>query len=337
MNTVTNNRIAFVTGASGFVGSRLVKALVADGWEVRALARSAGAIKAVTALGATPVAGDLDNRHAIEQAMAGSMVVFHVAALFKLWGDRKEFDRINVGGMQTLIELAIESGSVKKLVAVGAAAVVMGDPAPMLAVDESAPVQARDFAPYSASKGAAESLLLKANLKRADFETISIRPPMIWGPGMPMLDQLESTVKAGQWQWIGHGNQALSTCHVDNLVQALLLAQRAGQGGHAYFVADAETGTFKQVISDLLATRSIKVADKSIPFGVAWMLAAAMGAAWRLLRLKGEPPITRQMLRLIGKPFTIRIDKARRDLGYSPVIGWRQGLAQMSTATSKPG
>jgi nucleoside-diphosphate-sugar epimerase len=80
----------------------------------------------------------------------------------------------------------------------------------------------------------------------------------------------------------------------------------------------------------LLATRGVQAADKSVPFGVAWLLAGIMGSAWRLLRLKGEPPITRQMLQLIGKPFTVRIDKARRELGYLPRVSRQQGLAEMA-------
>jgi nucleoside-diphosphate-sugar epimerase len=329
MNKVLNSRIAFVTGGSGFVGARLVKALVADGWEVRALARSAAASEEVIRSGATPIAGDLGDHHALRQAMAGSEVVFHVAAHFKLWGDRKEFDRINVEGMQAMIDAAVGSHSVKKVVAVSAAAVVMGKPEPMLGVDESSPIQTPDFAPYSASKAEGERILLKANGKRQNFETISIRPPMIWGDGMPTLDQLLKTVQTGQWQWVDNGVQSMSTCHVDNLVHVLLLAANNGRGGNAYFVADAETGTLKSVLGGLLDTKGVKAPEKSVSFGMAWRLAGVMGTVWRLFRLKGEPPITRQMLRLIGKSFTIQTEKARTELGYKPVISWKQGLTRM--------
>jgi len=62
---------------------------------------------------------------------------------------------------------------------------------------------------------------------------------------------------------------------------------------------------------------------------MAWTMAGLMGAAWRALRLKGEPPITRQMLGLIGKPFTISTRKAQADLGYAPRITMKEGLAAM--------
>jgi len=75
-------------------------------------------------------------------------------------------------------------------------------------------------------------------------------------------------------------------------------------------VADAVERTFKSVISGLLATRGVKTGDKSVFFSVAWMLAGIMGFFWKLFNLKVEPPITRQMLRLIGKPFTVNAGKA---------------------------
>ena len=188
----------------------------------------------------------------------------------------------------------------------------------MVAVNERVPRQERSLAPYSSSKAEAEKILLSANEQRKEFETIAIRPPIIWCKGMPMLDLMAETVKAGNWHWVDGGNQAMSTCHLDNLVDALILAADHGRGGEAYFVADAEEGTVKSVLSGLLATRGVKASDKPVSFGMAWTMAGIMGLVWRLLRLKGEPPITRQMLRLIGMPFTVRTDKARKELVYSP-------------------
>ena len=125
----------------------------------------------------------------------------------------------------------------------------------------------------------------------------------------------------------------MSTCHVDNLVDVLLFAADRGRGGQAYFVADAEErhAQERKKIGGLLATRKVHAADKSVSFRTAWTMAPRMtGAVWRLFRLKGEPPITRQMLRLIGQSFTVRTDKARRELGYAPRITWQEGIAEMA-------
>ncbi len=320
-------RQAFVTGGSGFVGGRLIEALITQGWEVRALARGEKAVLKIKALGAVPIVGELTDLAVLSRAMTGCQVVFHAAALFKMWGSRKEFDHVNVNGTRAIVETAIDTASVRKVVMVSAGAVVQGDPKPLVNIDEHTPVQEPKFAPYSASKAAAEKILLSGDGQRAGFQTIALRPPMIWGAGMPMLDQMVDVVQSGSWQWPDGGTQTISTCHIDNLVGALLLAVDRGHG--AYFIADAEQGMLKSVIGDLLATRGVKAGDKSVSFGVAWMLAGAMGFFWRLLRLKGEPPITRQMLGLIGKPFTLNIQKAERELGYVPHVTWKQGIAEM--------
>ncbi len=325
-----HHRTAFVTGGSGFVGGSLIKSLVERGWQVRALARTEKAAQVVAALGAQPVRGDMENATELQRGVQGSDVIFHVAAMFKLWGKRKDFDDVNVEGMRRLVDVAIASPSVRKIVYVSAGAVVMGDPKAIIDVDETAPTQQRDFAPYSSSKAEAERILLAANNRRPGFETIAIRPPLIWGKGMPMLEHMAETVRKGQWQWVSGGSQVISTCHVDNLVQALLLAADGGQGGEAYFVADAETGTFKSVMNGLLATVGVKANDKSVSFSTAWRLAGIMSFAWRFLGLKSEPPITRQLLQLIGYSFTVDTSKARRSFEYRPVVGWRQGLDEMT-------
>lgn len=327
-------RIALVTGGSGFVGGRLIAHLLDRGWQVRALARNPRSEAQIRGLGAAPVKGSLNEEQALRDAMAGCEVVFHVAAHFKLWGKQSVFDQANVEGTRNVVTAAAATASVRRVVAVSAAAVVMGDPEPMIDVDETLPLQIRAFSPYSSSKAKAERVLLGANGIRSDFETIALRPPFVWGAGMPTLHEMVETVHAGRWQWVDGGKQAMSSCHVDNLCEALILAADRGRGGEAYFIADDEQSTLKGFISSLLSTRGVNVSDKAVPFGMAWMMAGLMGAVWRLLRLKGQPPITRQMLRLIGKPFTIKTDKARAELGYTPRITMRDGLAAMRPAAT---
>ena len=218
---------------------------------------------------------------------------------------------------------AASGASVNRFVQLGAAAVVMGDMAPILKANESMPRQERSWAPYSTSKARSEALVLEAN-RPGVFETVVVRPPMIWGAGMPTLDHMVETVKAGQFRWVGDGSQAMSTAHVDNVCHALELAARDGRGGEAYFVSDGTDSTLREVISGLLQTRAIDPPRAAAPLPVAWAMASVMEFSRR-----GEPPITRQMLRLIGQPFTLDIAKARRELGYRPVITREQGLAAM--------
>ncbi len=323
-------RTAFVTGGSGFVGSRLIKTLVSQGWRVRALARSEQTQKTVSQAGAEYVSGEIDDPNALISGMEECGIVFHVAAHFRLWGKPAVFNRVNVAGMDAIIDAAVATTSVRRIVYVSAAAVIMGDPAPLVEADETWPYQFRSFAPYSSSKAEAERRLLKANGSREGLETVAIRPPLIWGKGMPMLDQMAETVKAGQWQWVNGGGQVISTCHVDNLVQALILAAQNGKGGESYFIADEKQGLQKSVFTSLLATKGVEAADKSISFRMAWFLSGVMETIWRLLALKKDPPITRQMLQLIGNSMTLNTGKAQRELGYHPIVTWEEGIQEMN-------
>lgn len=323
-------RLAFVTGGSGFVGGHLVRRLLSDGWRVKALGRSAEARASLRALGAEPVAGDLSDRAALTRGMDGVEVVFHVAAHFDLWGPIALFRRINVEGTRNVVEAAERAG-VRRVVHVGAAAVVMGRPEPMRGVTEGLPLHKMPFAPYATSKAEAEDLLLAANGRRAGLSLVAVRPPFVWGPGMPALDHMVEAVRAGRFRWIAGGGQALSTCHVDNLCHALILAADRGPGGRAWFVGDGEDTTLKSFLTHLLASRGVTPGDRAVPFAVAWAMAGVTGMVWRVFRRKGEPPITRQMLRLIGKDFTIDIGAARSDLGYAPVISTAEGMRRLTS------
>lgn len=316
-----------VTGGSGFVGGRLIEHLVGRGWTVTALVRNEDAARIARARGARPVEGALTDPATLHAACRDCEAVFHVAAHFKLWGDPVEFERTNVEGTAHLLEAAGQA-SVTRFVQLGAAAVVMGDIEAMSNVDESLPRQQRRWAPYSASKARSEALVLGAN-RPGIFESVVVRPPMIWGAGMPMLDHMIETVRAGRFRWVGDGSQAMSTAHVDNVCHALEAAAVRGRGGEAYFISDDDDSTVKAVVSGLLRTRDVEPPRASVPLGLAWLMAGMMEWAWRTFSRRGEPPITRQMLRLVGAPFTVDISKAKRELDYRPVVTREQGLAQM--------
>ncbi|MGC4406727.1 NAD-dependent epimerase/dehydratase family protein [Rhizobium rosettiformans] len=335
ISTQPTPRLALVTGGSGFVGGHLIRRLLSDGWRVRALGRSTEALAGVQAMGAEPVAGDLVNLASLTQAMEGVEVVFHVAAHFKLWGPMSQFRQINVDGTRNVVEAAERAG-VRRVVYVSAAAVIMGLPGPMHGATEAMALHKMSFAPYATSKAEAEEVLLAANGRRAGFSTVALRPPFIWGPDMPALDHMIETVRNGQFRWVGGGGQALSTCHVDNLCHALVLAADRGSGGEAFFVSDGEDTTLKSFLTRLLGSRGVTPKDRSVPFGVAWAMAGLMGAVWQAFRRKGEPPISRQMLRLIGKDFTIDISRARDELGYAPVISPADGMRRMCPGDAAP-
>jgi nucleoside-diphosphate-sugar epimerase len=321
---------AFVTGGTGFLGGRLITALTSQGWQVRALHRAPADASKLKALGAEPVLGRLDSADDLQRAIGDVSVVFHCAALFKMWAPAAEFERINVDGTRNLLGAAAAK-QVKRFVHIGAAGVMMGAGRPMLGVTEDAPFAYPRWAPYLASKARAEDLVLAAD-NSTGMRTVAILPPMIWGAGMPMLHDTIANVQAGRFAWPGGGKSRMSTAHALNVCHVAILAAEQGSGGRAYFVSDGQDRTLREVIGTLLDTQGVDAGHRSAPLHVAWFMATLMEAAWKAFGLSGEPPLTRQMLRLVGWDFTISDRRARDELGYAPVISWDEGVEQMRAA-----
>lgn len=321
--------LVFITGGSGFVGSRLIKQLVSNGHTVRALVRSNGSAALVESLGADSIKGDLLNEAALIKGIRGCDVVFHVAGHQKTWDHYKAFYQTNVEGTRSVLR-ASEAAGAKCLVQVGAAAVVMGRPRPILQATEDMPLKMPRFAPYIATKALAEHLVLEAN--SPSLRTVVVRPPFIWGPNLPMIPSVAESIKKGQFRWIEQGRYPCSTCHVENVCYGMLLAAEHGRGGEAYFLSDGEDLDLREFLTALLKAYGISPGNQSIPFRLAWTVASIMEFVWRVGQIQSEILLTRQSLRMIGKPFTVSIDKAKRELGYMPRVLHRDGIQMLAGA-----
>ena len=317
---------AFVTGGSGFVGGRLIERLRADGWDVRALARSDAAAERVRSLGAGPASGDLDDLGALRAGADGVDVVIHCAAKADDWGDPDEFERINVRGTENVLRAAREAGA-RRVVHVSTEAALMAGQ-PLVRVNEDTPLRPDSAALYPATKARAEQAVRAAN---ADLETVIIRPRFVWGRGdTTLLPVLVDLVKSGRFRWIGGGTHLTDITHVDNTVEGLRLGATKAPPGGVYFVTDGEPVVFKEFVGAMIETQGVKAPDKSIGVGLAKTAASATEGAWRLLRRPGRPPLTRFAVWASGMECTIDISRARRDLGYAPVKEREAGLAELS-------
>jgi nucleoside-diphosphate-sugar epimerase len=322
---------AFVTGGSGFIGGRLIERLVGEGRAVRALARSDAAASTVEALGAEAVRGDLGDRASLAAGAAGTGVAFHLAAHLGEWGPWEEFERGNVEGTRNALAACAEAG-VRRFVHCGTEAALMAGE-PLVDVDETNPLRPDSRAPYPATKAKAEMAVRAAN--REGFETVALRPRFVWGKGdTTLLPELIATVEQGQFAWIGGGKNVTDTTHVDNVVEGLILAAAKGKPGEAYFVTDGEPVVFREFVTAMLETQGVEAPSRSVPAWTAAPMARVAETAWKLLPLPGDPPMTTFRSWLLTQECTIRIDKARNELGYAPVVSHEQGLAELSAAGS---
>jgi len=315
----------FVTGASGFVGGAATKHLVAQGHDVYAMSRSEASDAKIAALGGKPVRCDLEDVTATHIGPAEAIV--HCAAFVEQWGPVEAWKRFNIDGTARMLAAAREAGA-KRFVHISTESVLWRGQH-LRGVDETYPRAPDSPYPYSWTKARAEELVEAANTPA--FQTIILRPRFIWGPGdTTLLPVIEHMAKSGQWQWIDNGQAKTSTTHIGNLVHAIELALTKGSGGQAYFILDDGVRTMKEIISAIAATRGITLPHKSVPSWAADALASVAEGAWRTFNLKGEPPVTRFGAMIMSRDSVLIDAKARREMGYAPVISVEEGLRQLS-------
>jgi nucleoside-diphosphate-sugar epimerase len=320
---------AFVTGGSGFVGGRLIRRLVSDGVAVRALARSDRAADAVRVAGAEPVRGDLGDTDALRRGIASTEVVFHAAAKVEDWGDRKDFERVNVQGTRNVLRAAREAGA-RRLVHVGTEAALLAGQ-PLVAADESAPLRPDSPVLYSSSKARAEAEVVSGP---PGLEAVVVRPRFVWGAGdTTLLPQIVAQIRSGQWAWIGGGRHRTATTHVDNTVEGLVLAATRGRDRGVWFVTDGGSVVFRDFITALARTQGVEPADRSVPRAVARGAGVVGETLWRALPLPGRPPISRFATWFASDECTISIARAREELGYVPIRTREDGLEELTRTT----
>lgn len=320
----------FLTGGSGFLGRRLIPALISAGYRVVAMARSGESAEAVGQLGATPARCDLtDSSAALTELMRGCKMVVHAAGRFREDGGHAAYERDNVAGTNTMLEAAKAAGT-RRFVYVGAAGCLVGGKTVQDA-DESWPLQEPAYSPYFRSKTFADRAVRAAN--SPGFATCVVRPGVIWGGSDDVFTKsIADATRAGKMMFIDQGRHSIVTSHVDNTVEGILLALQKGIGGEAYFIFDDGTIRTRDFFALLLRTQGLEAPTKSIPYGVAWAMASVAEAMWKVFRLKGSPPVNRELVRLTGGPFVVSDRKARAELGYSPVISREAATGAMAVS-----
>lgn len=314
----------FVTGGSGFVGKALIQDLKEAHYEVYALARSASSEKIVSNLGAIPISGDLINTNTFASKLEGIDCIIHVAAMIEMWGKYKDFYKMNVEATENLVKMAIKH-KVSKIVYISAASVVI-DGKPAIDIDETYQISKDPHDNYSKTKALAEK---KVSALSNQIQTIILRPPMIWGKAMPMIEEYRADIEKRGFPTIGDPNHTLSTCHVKNLNQAIINSIESSAQG-IYYVTDGEKRPLRIFLKELAKGYGLDTGNKKISKGLALFMASLLEGTWKLFRLKGQPPITKSMVYLMGTEFSIDDSKARKELGYKNIISVEEGLKQLT-------
>jgi len=308
-----------VTGGGGFLGREIVRQLLARGETVRVLTRSPQ--PALAAAGVDCRQGDIADPQAARAAAAGAAAVIHTAAKAGVWGAAGDYFRANVAGTRNIIA-ACRAAGVPHLVHTSTPSVVFNG-AGIAGGDETLPLLRRCPAPYPRTKALAEREALAAN--SPGLRVAALRPHLIWGAGDPhLIPRVLAQARAGRLRIVGNGRNRVDLTHVENAAAAHLLALdalRRGDpraAGAAFFVSDGAPVVLWEWVNALLASLGIPPVTRRVPLPLARAAGTLFEAAWRVLPLHGEPPLTRFVAHELAHDHWFDISAARTVLGYSP-------------------
>lgn len=331
-----------VTGASGWLGRRLVEVLTGGLPDVPDFAvpdrartirclvlpgEDSGALRAGGER-VTCVEGDLTRPETLEAFFSGAAgaTVFHCAGLIHPRWRVRDFWRVNTDGTRNIVQTA-QRAKVRRLIHVSSNSPVGVNPQPDHVFDESSPC--RPYLGYGKSKKRAEEIVNEA-FGRGDLETVIIRPPWFYGPCQPHRQTLFfSMIKDGKGPLVGGGLNRRSMAYVDNICQGLLLCEKVeSAAGQTYWIADREPYTMVAIIDTI---ERLLEEEFAIPVSHGRLhLPGIAGefAMWVDTILQGIG-LYHQKVHVLGelnKTIACSVKKAETELGYDPKIGLEEGM-----------
>jgi nucleoside-diphosphate-sugar epimerase len=310
-----------VTGATGFTGGHLARALRRQGRDVRAIVRTDDArSSALAGEGIEVCHGDLRDAVSLRRALGGIDIVYNIGANYRqASAGRDDYYAVNAAAVATLVELAAATG-VRRVVhcsTVGVHGDVEHPPA-----NEDAPLRPGDE--YQRSKLEGERVGREA-AARHDVELVIARPSGIYGPGDRRLLKLFRGVSRRTFVTLGSGEIFYHLTYVDDLVEGFrLCGEVAGAAGRTYILAGDDVTSLNELVRRIAAAAGVRPLSLRAPVWPFWVAGALCEAVCVPLRI--EPPIYRRRVDFFTKSRAFDITRARRELGYSPLVGLDEGI-----------
>jgi dihydroflavonol-4-reductase len=305
-----------VTGASGCVGSALVRKLIAAAHQVRVLLRPASDRRNIEGLPVEVALGDLADQNSLERALEGCNALFHAAADYRLWARHpQQLYQTNVAGTVNIMQAALNAG-VKRIVYTSSVA-TLGLHADGSPADENSPVTLNDMiGHYKRSKFLAEAEV-KRMITGQGLPAVIVNPSTPVGPrdirptptGRMVLDAACGRTPA-------YVDTGLNLVHVDDVAQGHLLAFERGVVGERYILGGRNM-TLKEILTEVARISGQKPPRVRLPHNLVLPI-AYLSEAWAWLINGPEPRATVDGVRLSKKYMFFSIEKAQRELGYNP-------------------
>jgi nucleoside-diphosphate-sugar epimerase len=319
--------VCLVTGASGFIGGRLVQRLVQEGHSVRCLVRASSDTSRLEQLGVEIAVGDLRSERSLERAVDGCNFVFHCGALVSDWATTQEITQTNVQGTRSLLEASV-GASVKRFVHFSTTD-VYGHPNGRAIEEAHTPTRFSNW--YAQTKLHAEAEVRRAEAQRS-LDAVILRPATVYGPGSrEVVGEIARAIRARNMLLVGGGRAVAGLCYVDNLIDAAVLALRhQAASGQAFNVSDGLAVTWREFTDALAEGLGCARVRWSLPYWAASGVGFSLESGYRLLRrttgLSAPPLLSRQAVQVLGCNQDFSNRRARETLGWEPRVDYTTGM-----------
>jgi len=324
----TGNEIAqpvLVTGATGFIGRRVVHKLLQKGIDVKVLALPEEAIPSEWTDKVEVVRGSISDPHSVEKAATGAKTIIHLVAIVTDWGDEKKYWGVTVEGSRLIFEQAVKN---QARVVLASSIAVYGDYIHSQTCPEDTPF-GKTLGPYSRTKQAQEKLAWEF-FKNKSMKLSVVRPANVYGPGSgPWLHDVIDVLQSGSPGLISGGEMNAGLAYVDNVADVLILAGSTERAiGRVYNACDGLDVTWREYFTDIADIIGVGK-PKSLPAPLAAIGAYLMEGVYKLFSIQKRPLITREALNLVGSDNRIPNDRIKNELGYTPQVSYAEGMERI--------
>jgi nucleoside-diphosphate-sugar epimerase len=309
-----------VTGASGFIGKHLVKTLVEQGRDVRCLVRKTSDTTYLKELGVELFYGDLRNEDSLKDIAKDCKIVYHLAG--EIHSSRcRDFYRVNFEGTKNLVKVCL-SNDIDRFIFLSSIGAVGPNQKRGVLLNEQSPC--RPISAYGRSKLKAEHFLLQL-FKKHEFSVTIIRAPMIYGSlgQSDIITKILHMIQKGRVFIIGSGNNVRSFCHIDNLIQGVISAERSKNStGEIYFISDKKSYTYNELFQKIAEQFGATLKKTHLP---KW-LGKICGLVFTALSVMGFCSLPLYTTWNMILDMACDIKKAKEEINFKPQIETKEGL-----------
>jgi oxidoreductase len=300
-----------ITGATGFLGGALARALAREGAEIHALARARANRSTLDGTPVTWHAGDVTDPSSLAGVLAGAAWVIHAAGRLGAAGISEEFyQRVNVDGTRNVLSAALQAKEKPRVLHLSSPGVL--GPTTRGPATEDAPFAPTN--PYERSKAASEQVAREFAAR--GLPVVIGRPGFIYGPGDQHVLKLFRAIRRGRFFYIDDGTHICHPTFISDAVDGMLLCLRQGRSGEAYHICGPSPVTFRELGETIANALGVRPPSLSLPRWAAMIGATGLESLGRLIRR--TPPLSRTGVAFFSEDRVFSCNKAHDELGYTP-------------------